>query len=84
MKTSPRLARLAAVGSTLYGETWIGEMSIALGPLHPGKPRQRLQETTVRRWALQQYEVPTWVEEALPVLLENHIEKLATILQEIR
>jgi hypothetical protein len=76
---SPRLARLAAVGETLYGETWIGEMSRALGPLHPGKPIKRLQETTVRRWAQEDYPVPEWVDEALIRLLDTQIGLLADL-----
>jgi hypothetical protein len=81
---SPRLEHLSTVGRALYGDHWIGAMSVALGPLNSKNPKTRLQETTVRRWAQQQYEVPEWVDGALPKLLEAHIETMTKTLEDIR
>jgi len=58
------IAELTHAGQTLFGRRWVYDLARALGPLHPGGPRE-IDPGTVYKWRDGKRPMPDWVEGAI-------------------
>lgn len=58
---------LIAIGTALYGDTWMGVLARDL----------QIDDRNVQRWALGTREIPDWVEPRLKTLFETFEQSIA-------
>ncbi len=78
---TPELLR--RVGDMLYGAGWQRALARGLGPLHPKKARESIDDRLVRRWASGERPIPGWVATAAIGMLDSAEAEISAVRAEI-
>lgn len=68
----------------LYGDEWQRALARGLGPYHPARAREAIDDSLIRKWTRGARPIPDWVAAALRTLLLAAVDQAAGTVQRMR
>jgi hypothetical protein len=71
---------LIKASARLFGAEWQRALARTLGPFHPDRPREAIDDRLIRRWTSGERPIPNWAVAALIKIADNRATALKTVL----